>query len=272
MCNKEILKIDKLTKSYGNLKAVDNVSFTVNKGEIFGLLGENGAGKSTIIKTILGLIPLEDNNAGEITFKGLSVRNHSSKIKKVIGYVPENRVLIEDLTGEEFIDFIFQLYNIGQYNKEEYECKKDYLFDLLKLSQRKKNIISNYSNGMKKKILLISALIHDPEILIIDEPFAALDPESIFIVKKILSRLSQKGCTIILSSHNLSIVEDLCNKIAIMNRGKNIFLGTIDTLHKECNVSTLEEAYIKLIEGSDEVKVVEKLIYNIPYSSKNGKK
>jgi len=266
---KELLKIDKLTKYYGNFKAVDNVSFTVEKGGIFGLLGENGAGKSTIIKTILGLNPFAGNDLGEITFKGLSVKKHSSEIKRAIGYVPENRVLIEDLTGEEFIDFIFQIYNDKQYSQDEYEYKKDYLFELLKLKERKKNLICNYSNGMKKKILLISAIIHDPEILIIDEPFAALDPESIFIVKKLLTILAQKGCTIMLSSHNLSIIEDLCKDISIMNRGKNIFLGTIEELYKYCGVSTLEEAYIKLIEGSEEVKAVGKLIENIPYPSKN---
>lgn len=269
MYNNEILKIHKLTKNYGNFKAVDDVSFTVEKGEIFGLLGENGAGKSTIIKTMLGLNPFEGNDSGEIIFKDLSIRNNSSEIKKIIGYVPENRVLIEDLTGEEFIDFIFQIYNVKQYSQDEYNHKKDYLFELLKLKERKKNLICNYSNGMKKKILLISALIHDPEILIIDEPFASLDPESIFIVKKLLGVLSKKGCTIILSSHNLSIIENLCENIFIINRGKNVFSGSIDKLYKDCMVSTLEEAYIKLIEGSEEVKAVEKLINDVPYSSKN---
>lgn len=260
-----IIKLSDITKYYGATKAVDSVSFEIKRGEIFSLLGENGAGKSTIIKLILGLSKLNKGDLGKIFLFGINTQDAGRflKVRSRIGYVPEEKVLIEELTGEEYIDFIMRLYCSGSSEESE---RKDYLFELFGLSKRKNSLVKYYSNGMKKKLLLIGALIYSPEILIIDEPFAALDPESIYILKKVFVELAKRGCTILLSSHNLKIVENISSQVLILAHGKTLYCGSKKLLFQKCRTKNLEDSYIKLMSGSDAIQKVKNNINRLPYS------
>lgn len=256
-----IIKIKNITKHYGKLKALNEVSLNIEKGKICSLLGENGAGKSTLIKLILGISQLGENDTGTIQFKNKNKDDFNGEI----GYVPEEKVLIDDLSGEEYVDFMARLYKC-KFTPELIE-RKEYFFNLFNLTDRKKHLIRYYSNGMKKKILIISALIHNPKILIVDEPFAALDPESIYILKKVFLELIKKGCTVIISSHNLDIVEDITNRLIILNKGNTLYEGTPNHLFEMCQTNSIEESYLYLIKGTKEMGRIDGYITSIPYTS-----
>lgn len=264
----EIIKVEGLYKYYGSFKALDNISFSVNKGEVFCLLGANGSGKTTIIKLLLGLLGFGTRDKGNIIISDREIRNHEIDHKIRIGYVPENRVLIENLTGEEFIDFVAAL---NKANMDEKNVIKDYLLKLFSLYERKNQLIKFYSNGMKKKILIVSAIVSNPQILIVDEPFAALDPESIYIVKKLLSNLAEKGCTVFISSHILDVLDDIAESVLILKEGKSLFFGDKDNLLKSCCTKTLEESYIKLVNGINEVNKLDSYIRDVPYKIESNK-
>lgn len=265
---KTTIEVNNLTKYYGKFRAVGNASFSIFPGEIYGLLGANGAGKSSIIKLMLGLTSFGDDDSGEILINGIRVSqiSYPAEIRKIIGYVPEDRTLIEDLTGGEYVDFIARLYSSTSLGYKE---RKEYYFQLFHLHEREHHLIRFYSNGMKKKALLIGAMIHNPKILIVDEPFAALDPESIYILKQAFTHLSKQGCTILLSSHNLRIIEDICHRFVILNQGKTLYEGDKRQLFVQCRTTNLEDSYIKLIKGSDEIKVINTYIHNLPYPSQS---
>lgn len=254
-----------ITKHYGKLKALNNVSLNIKTGEIYSLLGANGAGKSTLIKLILGISQLGEKDNGSILFHHPSQNKNTDNLKGMIGYVPEEKVLIEDLTGEEYVDFIARLYKC-EFTQDLKE-RKDYFFNLFNLTSRKKHLIRYYSNGMKKKILIISSLIHNPKVLIVDEPFASLDPESIYILKKVFVEIVKKGCTLVISSHNLEIVEDITHNLIILNKGNALYEGTPTNLYKLCQTKTIEESYLYLIKGTKEVGRIDGIITSIPYTS-----
>jgi ABC-2 type transport system ATP-binding protein len=261
-----IIELKNITKHYGNFRAIENVTLSINEGQIYSLLGANGAGKSTIIKLITNLNKLTDKDHGEIIISDNGKRITPREIMGKIGYVPEDRVLIEDLTGEEFVDFIARL---NKCELKSIKKQKDYLFELFEMAKRKKGMIRFYSNGMKKKILIISALVHSPKILIVDEPFASLDPESIFILKGLFRELANRGCAVVISSHNLRVAEDISDKILLINRGKVLFEGTKKSLFNKIDVLSLEEGYIKLLSSYADIKEINDHIHNIPYTTQN---
>jgi len=250
------VELNGVVKKYGEVLAVDNVNLNVRKGEIFGLLGPNGSGKSTTMKMLLGLIQPE---SGSVRVLGIDVRKDPVAVKRQIGYAPESSRLYEFLTGTEYLDFIGDIYNM------KIDDKKTYISEYLKaleLEGREGDIISSYSQGMKQKITLISALMYRPRLLVLDEPLNGLDPRSARIVKDLLLNLKLQGVTTLMSTHVLEIAQALCDRIGIMYKGKILALGSMDELRQEARMpqSGLEDVFLKLT-GTDDVRaVVEELL------------
>jgi ABC-2 type transport system ATP-binding protein len=245
-----------VTKRYNELVAVNNISLTVNTGEIFALLGPNGSGKSTTMKMLLGLV---QPTAGDITVLGLDVQKDPVAVKKQVGYAPESPDIYEFLTGIEYLDFIGDIYGMGASEKQQRIT--EYL-KALELKGREGDMINSYSDGMKKKISLISAFLHKPKLLILDEPLNALDPRSAKIVKDFLYELKAQGVTTILSTHVLEIAEAVCDRIAIMYQGNILALGNMQELRERASLpgSGLEEIFLKLTGTGDLRAVVEELL------------
>ncbi len=238
-----MIELINLVKSYGYLKAVDNLNLKIPRGKIYGFLGPNGAGKTTVIKMIMGLTkPTE----GEIRINGskLDIEN-MQRLKFRIGYLPEDLILYEKLKGREFLEFICGIYKV----KNVFESIDNY-FDLFQLKKDMNRLIESYSQGMKKKISIISALIHNPEILILDEPTTGLDPKSIRILKDILLTKKKENKIIFFSTHILDIAEYLCDEVGIINNGKLLFTGTVDDLRelKKNPGASLEELFLEVTE------------------------
>lgn len=245
-----------VTKRYNELVAVNNISLTVNTGEIFALLGPNGSGKSTTMKMLMGLV---QPTAGQVTVLGLDVQKDPVGVKRQVGYVPESPNVYEFLTGIEYLDFIADIYEVSPADKKQRIT--EYL-KALQLEGREGDMINSYSDGMKKKISLISAFIHKPKLLILDEPLNALDPRSARIVKDFLYELKQQGVTTILSTHVLEIAEAVCDRIAIMYQGNILELGNMEELRHRASLpgSGLEDIFLKLTGTGDLRAVVEELL------------
>ena len=245
-----------VVKSYGEILAVDNLDLKINSGEIFGLLGPNGSGKSTTLKMLLGLVKPD---SGSVNVLGLDVEKNTVNVKRNVGYVPESPRLYEFLTGIEYLDFIGDIY--GMKTEEKSVRIKEYL-KALELEGREGDMISSYSMGMKQKVALISALLHRPKLLILDEPLSGLDPRSAKIVKDLLHELKAQGVTTLMSTHVLEIAQALCDRIAIMQQGRLLTSGTMDELRQRASVSTsgLEEVFLKLTGTGDVRAVVEELL------------
>ena len=226
-----------VTKRYNEIVAVNNMNLTINTGEIFGLLGPNGSGKSTTLKMLLGLV---QPTAGEINVLGFDVAKDPVAVKRQVGYVPESPNVYEFLTGIEYLDFIADIYGVSTADKQQRIT--EYL-KALELEGREGDMINSYSDGMKKKISLISAFLHKPKLLILDEPLNALDPRSARIVKDFLHQLKMQGVTTIMSTHVLEIAEALCDRIAIMYQGNILALGNMEELREKARMpgSGLEE-------------------------------
>ncbi|MCL2642982.1 MAG: ABC transporter ATP-binding protein [Candidatus Bathyarchaeota archaeon] len=245
-----------VTKCYGELVAVNNLSLSIRPGEIFGLLGPNGSGKSTTLKMLMGLVA---PTAGFVNVLGFDVLQNSVDVKRLVGYVPESPSIYEFLTGIEYLDFIGDIY--GMSNVEKQQRITEYL-KALQLDGREGDMIGSYSDGMKKKIALISAFIHKPKLLILDEPLNALDPRSARIVKDILLGLKAQGVTTIMSTHVLEIAQALSDQIAIMYKGDLLALGNMDELQQKASLpgSGLEDIFLKLTGTEDLKAVVEALV------------
>ena len=250
------VELKNVTKRYNELVAVNNLSLTIEQGEIFGLLGPNGSGKSTTLKMLLGLVQPED---GSVQVLGLDARKNPVEIKKLVGYAPESPRLYEFLTGIEFLDFIGDIY--GMRTEEKRSRINEYL-KALQLEGREGDVISSYSEGMKQKIALISAFMHKPKLLILDEPLNALDPRSARIIKDFLQKLKLQGITTLMSTHILEIAQAVCDRIGIMYQGKLLALGDMDELRRLASLpnSALEDIFLKLTGTSDIRAVVEELI------------
>ena len=245
-----------VTKRYNEIVAVNNISLAMYTGEIFALLGPNGSGKSTTLKMLLGLV---QPSAGEISVLGFDVQKDPVAVKKQVGYVPESPNIYEFLTGIEYLDFIGDIYGIPAAEK------KDRIVEYLKaleLEGREGDMINSYSDGMKKKISLISAFLHKPKLLILDEPLNALDPRSARIVKDFLQQLKMQGVTTILSTHVLEIAEAVCDRIGIMYQGSILALGNMSELRQRARLpnSDLEDIFLKLTGTGDLRAVVEELL------------
>jgi len=245
-----------VVKRYGEILAVDHVNLTLTSGEIFGLLGPNGSGKSTTLKMLLGLVQPDE---GSVTVLGMPVQQDPVAVKRMVGYVPEAPRLYEFLTGVEYLDFIGDVYGI---QPEDKKSRINEYLKALQLEGREGDMINSYSEGMKQKIALISAFLHKPKLLIMDEPLNGLDPRSARIIKDFLQELKRQGVTAILSTHVLEIAQAMCDRIGIMYRGKLLALGNMNELRQMSKLpdSGLEDIFLKLTGTGDIRPVVEELL------------
>lgn len=243
-----------LVKRYGDKVAVDDVSFEVYGGEIFGFLGPNGAGKTTTIKMIAGLL---QPTSGVVRVSGYDVQQQPLQAKAANGYVPDEPNLYPKLTGREFLRFIGDLYGI---ERQQVERRIEELLRLFDLAQAGDDTIDSYSHGMQQKITLAGALVHDPRVLVLDEPTVGLDPKSARLIKDILRQMAERGAAVFLSTHILEIAERMCDRIAIINRGKVIAVGTMDELRQLGQGETsLEDIFLSLTGGAEYAEITEVL-------------
>jgi len=251
-----VVELKNVTKRYDAIVAVDRINLTLNSGEIFGLLGPNGSGKSTTLKMLLGLVHPDE---GLVTVLGMPVQQDPVALKRMVGYVPEAPRLYEFLTGIEYLDFIGDVY--GMQPEDKRNRINEYL-KALQLEGREGDMINSYSEGMKQKIALISAFLHKPKLLIMDEPLNGLDPRSARIVKDFLQELKRQGVTTILSTHVLEIAQAMCDRIGIMYHGKLQALGNMNELREMSKLpdSGLEDIFLKLTGTGDVRPVVEELL------------
>ncbi|MGG5739533.1 MULTISPECIES: ABC transporter ATP-binding protein [Bacillus] len=232
-----MLEIVNFSKTYkGGKKAVDHLNITVQAGDIFGFIGHNGAGKSTTIKSLVGVIDFEE---GEIFVDGHSVKKDPIACKRVMAYIPDNPDLYEQLTGIQYLNFVADVFKVSAKDREKQIQKYG---DAFEITPHLGDLISSYSHGMKQKVAIISAVLHKPKLLVLDEPFVGLDPKAAVVLKGIMKELCEKGSAIFFSTHVLDVAEKLCNKIAMINRGKLALSGEVNSLIKE---GSLEELFMK---------------------------
>lgn len=232
-----MLRIENLTKKFGDKKAVDSLSLHIEPGEIYGFIGHNGAGKTTTIKSIVGILKFDE---GEILVDGMSVKENPIECKKKIAYIPDNPDLYEFMTGISYLNFIADIYNVSSQDRTE-RIKK--YGDLLELTDDLAQPISAYSHGMKQKLAIISAWIHNPKLIIMDEPFVGLDPKSSHILKEMMREVCDKGGAIFFSTHVLEVAEKLCDKIAIIKNGQLIKSGTMEEVKGD---ESLEAVFLEM--------------------------
>lgn len=233
-----MLKVENLTKYYGDKKAIDSINIEVKPGEIFGFIGHNGAGKTTTIKSIVGILEFEEGN---VYIDGVDIKKYPIKVKKKIAYIPDNPDIYENLTGIEYLNFIADIFDISVSDRKEKILKYARLFEI---EDNLSDLISSYSHGMKQKLVLISAFIHNPKLLVLDEPFVGLDPKAAFELKKLMKDISENGGSIFFSSHVLEVVEKLCDVVAIIKDGKILTCGTVEQIKGN---ESLEEVFLELI-------------------------
>ena len=220
-----MLEIRHFSKSYSKgKKAADDVSLSVMPGDIYGFIGHNGAGKSTTIRAIVGVL---DFNEGEIRIDGHSVKEDPMACKRVTAYIPDNPDLYDNLTGIQYLNFIADVFDISPAEREAGIRK---YADLFEITEALGDLIGSYSHGMKQKLAIISALIHHPRLLVLDEPFVGLDPKATFTLKEIMHEMCRQGTAVFFSTHVLDVAEKLCNKVAIIKRGRIIASGTMEEL------------------------------------------
>ncbi len=250
------VELKNVTKRYNEIVAVNNLTLNIKQGEIFGLLGPNGSGKSTTLKMLMGLV---QPTQGSVNVLGVDVQKNPVEVKRSVGYVPESPNIYEFLTGIEYLDFIGDIY--GMPAEEKKQRITEYL-KALQLEGREGDMINSYSDGMKKKVTLISAFMHKPKLLILDEPLNALDPRSARIVKDILAGLKAQGVTTIITTHVLEIAQALSDQIAIMYQGNLLALGNMVELQAKASLpgSGLEDIFLKLTGTEDLKAVVEELV------------
>jgi ABC-2 type transport system ATP-binding protein len=235
--DQKMIEVTHLTKSFGDRKAVDNVSFTVQPGEILGYLGPNGAGKSTTIKMLAGILRPD---AGKALIDGRDVAADSGLVKAIIGYVPETGAVYEKLSAMEYLTFIAGVYGIPPKEAKE---KAGELLGHFQLTEFVNSRLATFSKGMKQKVALAAALIHSPRVIFLDEPLSGLDANAAILVKELLRRLANEGRTILYSSHILEVVENLCDRVAIIHGGQLAALGTVAEIYARFERSNLEEAF-----------------------------
>ncbi len=240
-----MLTIKNFSKTYlkSNKKAVDGLSLELKNGEIFGFLGPNGAGKSTTIKTVCGILNFDE---GEIYIDGVNLKTDPVAAKLKIGYVPDNHEVYDKLSGMEYINFMADVYGVSLEDRKERAEKYIKMFNL---GDAINNQIKTYSHGMKQKIVVIGALIHNPKLWILDEPMMGLDPQSSYELKEAMKEHVKNGNTVFFSSHVLEIVEKLCDRVGIIDDGKLVAVGKIDDLKAQSGDESLESYFLKLTGG-----------------------
>lgn len=232
-----MIEIKNVTKKYGNKKAVDNVSFKVNDGDIFAFIGHNGAGKTTLIKSIVGI---HDFDEGDILIDGMSIKEKPVECKKLMAFVPDNPETYEHMKAIDYINFICDMYDVDEDTRKKNIKKYSKLFEM---EDKLNDTIDSYSHGMKQKIVLISALSHNPKILIMDEPFVGLDPKAVFDIKEVLNEMVKEGKIVFYSTHILDVAEKLCSRVAIIKNGKLVKAGSMKEIKGD---KSLEKVFMEL--------------------------
>ncbi len=242
-----MILLENVTKVYsGSVKAVDNVNLEVKPGEIFGFLGHNGAGKTTTIKMVVGLL---HPTSGKVKIFGEEMNTENVSLKKRIGYVADEPVVMEKLTGAEYIRFICDVFEVPVSERVK---KTEQLLRSFKLESAIRDPVSTYSHGMRQKLSLISALVHDPDLWILDEPIVGLDPKSAFILKQMMRCHADAGNTVFFSTHIMEIAERVCDRLGIIGDGEIKFVGTVDELRGLRGEGSLEELFLEVTASEDE--------------------
>ena len=232
-----MLKIEHLTKTYGEKRAVDDLSLHIQPGEIYGFIGHNGAGKTTTLKACCGILQFDN---GDITIDGISVKDDPVDCKRKLAYIPDNPDLYEFMTGIQYLNFISDIFAVGSADRK-YRIR--HYADVFELTADLAQPISAYSHGMKQKLAIISALVHEPKLIIMDEPFVGLDPKASHLLKSIMRDLCDNGSAIFFSTHVLEVAEKLCDKVAIIKSGKLIRSGTMEEVKGD---TSLEEVFLEM--------------------------
>lgn len=240
--NMKMLDIEHVTMAYANgkIKAVDDLSFSLNRGEIFGFLGANGAGKTTTIKMATGILPVK---SGNIRIAGYDITQQPIEAKRNFGFVPDSPIIFDKYTGREYVDFLGDIYGVDKQDRERVTS------DLLKrfsLEDAFDKRISGYSHGMKQKIAIIGALIHSPDLWILDEPMMGLDPPAAFALKELMKEHRDAGKTVFFSTHVLDVAEKICDRVAIINKGKLILCGDMEEIKKAKGDESLEDIFMSV--------------------------
>jgi len=240
-----MIEIDNISKSYnGKIKAVDNLNLVIPDGEIFGFLGPNGAGKTTTIKMITGIL---NSDSGDIRINGMSIKEDAIKAKKQFGFVPDSPDMFLKLKGLEYLNFMADMYDVPKKVRKE---KIESLGARFEMTSALGDQIQSYSHGMRQKIVLIGALIHEPSVWILDEPMTGLDPKSSFVLKEMMREHADSGRTVFFSTHVLEVAEKICDKVAIVNKGKILFCGTMEEMREHFKSSgSLENMFLEMTEN-----------------------
>lgn len=236
-----MLNIEHLTKRYGEKKAVDDLSLRIRPGEIYGFIGPNGAGKTTTLKAIVGILPFD---AGTIAIDGMSIVDDPLGCKRIIAYIPDNPDIYDYMTGAQYLNFIADIFGVSQSEREEKITRYARLFEL---TDDLPQPISSYSHGMKQKLVMISAWVHAPKLILMDEPFVGLDPKASHLLKGMMREHCDGGGAIFFSTHVLEVAEKLCDKIAIIKNGRLIKSGTMDEVKGD---ESLEDVFLELADNS----------------------
>ena len=244
-----MIHVENLVKTFGEVRAVDGISFDVSAGEIFAFLGPNGAGKTTTIKMLAGLLR---PTSGEIRIGGFDIQKEPEKAKSLLAYVPDFPFLYDKLTAREFMQFVGELF---QMDRKVVEQRTEQLFETFHLTDYRHELAENLSHGTRQRLVISSALLHDPKVLIIDEPMVGLDPTHARIVKQEFRARSRAGMTIFLSTHQLSVAEEVADRIGIIHHGKVIAMGTVDELRQHTSeAGALEKVFLNLIDQEEALR------------------
>ena len=238
-----MIELDHVHKQYGNKPAVNDLSLTVNRGELFAFLGPNGAGKTTTIKMMCGLL---FPTRGTIRIAGFDLQTQGQAARQVISYVPDTPFLYEKLTGREVLQFVADMYGMPA---DRARRRMDEMIDTFSLGKFVDDLTQNYSHGMRQRTVFAAALLHEPDVLIVDEPTVGLDPRSVRLLKDLLRQEAKRGATVFLSTHSLDIAQELADRIGVVAQGRLIGCGTLDTLRRQASLDgSLEEVFLKLTE------------------------
>lgn len=243
-----MLKIENLVKVYGKstVRALDDVSLELKPGEIFGFIGPNGAGKTTLIKVLTGILPY---NGGSVRVCGEEVKKNPKAAKLNIGYVPDSHIIFDKLTGREYVDFMADIYGVGMKERKERATR---LLSSFSLTEDFDRPIKDYSHGMKQKISIIGALIHDPKLWVLDEPMTGLDPQSSFELKELMRAHCDRGNTVFFSTHVLDVAEKICDRVGIILKGKIVMVGSMDEVREASKDGSLEDFFLS-VAGKHEI-------------------
>ncbi len=237
-----MIELNDLTKKYGDFEAVHDLNLSVQKGEVFGFIGPNGAGKTTTIKMMSGIL---EPTKGTVSIAGINMQDEPEKAKSKIGFIPDRPYLYEKLSGLEFLKFTADLYGVPE---ETFQASAYGILKNFSLADWADELIESYSHGMKQRLIMSAALLHEPEVIIVDEPMVGLDPAAIIMVKALFRKLASDGVTVFMSTHTLKVAQDTCDRIGVINKGRLIATGTTQELQRAANVSEadLEQVFLNL--------------------------